>query len=171
MEFSLVVAHDSERGIGRDGRIPWQIRGDMQRFRELTLKSGFTNVVIMGRGTWESLPKKHLEKRINLVVSRTLPKATPQITVCGSLEEAISFSEGIGKFSKLNVSAIGGVSIYAAAMNDLRFQRIYVTEVDGKFNCDKFLSEIPKDYELESRGRWVDECGIKFRYLTYERRK
>lgn len=83
--FQLVVAVDQNMGIGKDGTLPWKIPGDMAYFRELTSKasnSTRSNVVIMGRATWESLPPKFrpLPGRINIVLTRSATGSTPHST-------------------------------------------------------------------------------------------
>ena len=52
--------------IGKDGAIPWHISDDLKRFKALTM--GHT--IVMGRKTWDSLPKKPLPGRTNIVVTR-----------------------------------------------------------------------------------------------------
>ncbi len=77
----IVAAEESTRGIGKNGNLPWRLPTDMSAFQKLTTKfrePGFetaaTNVVIMGRKTWDSIPKKFrpLKNRINIVLSRTM---------------------------------------------------------------------------------------------------
>ncbi len=73
--FSIVVAMDEARGIGRGGGLPWHLPGDLKRFKQVTTHvqdPKKQNAVIMGRRTWESLPDKFrpLPKRLNLVLSR-----------------------------------------------------------------------------------------------------
>ena len=64
--MKLILACDPNGGIGYQNRLPWtNIRGDLPRFKRLT--EG--HPVIMGRNTWDSLPKKPLPNRINIVVT------------------------------------------------------------------------------------------------------
>ncbi|HMH64254.1 MAG TPA: dihydrofolate reductase, partial [Rhizomicrobium sp.] len=65
-EIVLVVAIAQNGVIGKKGAIPWHISEDMKRFKALTI--GHT--VVMGRKTWDSLPRKPLPGRINVVVTR-----------------------------------------------------------------------------------------------------
>src|SRR5437764_15415023 len=65
-EIVLVVAIADNGVIGKDGGIPWHIPEDMKRFKALTL--GHT--IVMGRKTWDSLPRKPLPGRVNVVVTR-----------------------------------------------------------------------------------------------------
>ena len=65
-EIVLVVAIADNGVIGKDGAIPWHISDDLKRFKALTM--GHT--IVMGRKTWDSLPKKPLPGRVNVVVTR-----------------------------------------------------------------------------------------------------
>ena len=73
--FHIVVAANRSMGIGRGGRLPWKLAGDMAHFRTLTQTcraAGKRNAVIMGRRTWESIPAKFrpLAGRLNVVLTR-----------------------------------------------------------------------------------------------------
>lgn len=78
--FQLVVATTLQRGIGRDGTMPWHLPADMAYFKSLTSQvTSFEekrNAVVMGRKTWESIPDKFkpLAKRINVVISGYAPR-------------------------------------------------------------------------------------------------
>ena len=69
--FSVIVAHDAERGIGLNNDLPWKLPQDLQNFKMLTTNSGdwLPPAVLMGSRTWESLPVKPLKDRVNAVVS------------------------------------------------------------------------------------------------------
>ncbi|HCC51951.1 MAG TPA: dihydrofolate reductase, partial [Porphyromonadaceae bacterium] len=64
--ISIIAAIAENRAIGINNDLPWKLPNDMKRFRELT--TGHT--VIMGRKTFESLPKGALPNRTNIVVTR-----------------------------------------------------------------------------------------------------
>ncbi|RKO94270.1 dihydrofolate reductase-like domain-containing protein [Blyttiomyces helicus] len=67
--MSIIVCVEQRYGIGKNGKIPWNIPTDMKYFRKVTIGSGH-NVVIMGRKTWESLSKRPLQGRINIILSK-----------------------------------------------------------------------------------------------------
>jgi len=75
--FKIVVAHDLNRGIGKNNGLPWHIKEDMRYFKKLSTETSNKkkkNVVIMGRKTYESIPEKFrpLEDRINIILSKTM---------------------------------------------------------------------------------------------------
>ena len=69
MDIIIIAAMSENRVIGKDNALPWSLKEDMSRFRELT--RGWP--CVMGRKTWESLPKRPLPGRPNIVISRSLP--------------------------------------------------------------------------------------------------
>jgi dihydrofolate reductase len=73
--FEIVVAATTNGGIGVAGQLPWRLPKEMAKFKEITLtttSSNRSNVVIMGRRTYESIPVKFrpLQGRINIVLTR-----------------------------------------------------------------------------------------------------
>ena len=74
-DFQIVVAATKQRGIGRDGSMPWRLPSDMAYFKRVTTEreddSARQNAVLMGRKTWDSIPAKFrpLRDRINVVIS------------------------------------------------------------------------------------------------------
>lgn len=157
--FSLVVAMDRERGIGRDGDLAWRLPPDMKWFRKVTVGDGGQSV-IMGRRTWDSIPDafRPLPGRQNIVLSRSelagLPEgAEPAV----SLEHALQQAHG-PRF------VIGGGMIYAEALEHPLCRRIYLTEVLGSFACDTFLPRFDASWVKRSilgEGKH-DEIGYRF---------
>ena len=83
MMVSLIVAKSKNNVIGNKGRIPWYIPNDLKRFKELTTN----NVVIMGRKTFESLPKEYrpLPNRVNIILSNDKSYNKNCCIVCDNL--------------------------------------------------------------------------------------
>ena len=67
--LTAIVAMDKNRGIGHDNKLLFRIRPDMQNFKETTITPDRNGIVIMGRKTWESLPKRPLMNRKNVIIS------------------------------------------------------------------------------------------------------
>jgi dihydrofolate reductase len=122
--IALVVAVARNGVIGRDGDLPWRISSDLKRFKQVTLGKP----VVMGRKTWDSLPRKPLPGRVNIVISRTLAEA-PGALVRPDLDEALEAAEAAALADgAAEICIIGGAQIYAAVL--ARASRIYLTEVD-----------------------------------------
>ena len=110
------IAAVSQNGvIGKNGDLPWRISGDLQWFKKITMG----HVLLMGRKTWESLPKA-LPGRENWVLSRTM---SPEegMKVFRSVEEAKEELDGRTLF------IIGGGELYSLALADC--DELYLTEV------------------------------------------
>ena len=69
-EIIIIAAMAENRVIGKDNAMPWSIKGNLAHFKEMTM--GWP--CIMGRKTWESLPKKPLPGRLNIIISKTIYK-------------------------------------------------------------------------------------------------
>ncbi|MCH8489303.1 MAG: dihydrofolate reductase [Oceanicaulis sp.] len=121
--IALVVAVARNGVIGRDGDLPWRISSDLKRFKQVTRGKP----VVMGRKTWDSLPRKPLPGRVNIVISRTLAEA-PGALVRRDLDAALEAAQAAALAdSAAEICIIGGAQIYAAVL--ARASRIYLTEV------------------------------------------
>ncbi|NBP66696.1 MAG: dihydrofolate reductase, partial [Bacteroidetes bacterium] len=137
------VACTEDGGIGINNKIPWTIPQDMKHFKDITTNThnyGFINVVIMGKNTWLSLPKKFkpLSNRINIIISTSLDNDTINgAIVVKSLDEA---HNTINQFSFIeSVFIIGGEGLYREALYNHRYTHIYLTLIHKHYKCDKFF--------------------------------
>lgn len=132
-----VVAMNRDRCIGRDGSIPWRHREDLAFFKRLTVGG----TLVMGRKTWDSLPKKPLPRRDHVVLTRDPAGA-------GSYERTVftdveGLDEALRELSR-PVYVIGGAQVYALLRD--RIDEWYVTEVtDDVPDCDTVLPFDPRD--------------------------
>ena len=110
--------------IGRAGGLPWRLKSDLARFRELTLGKP----VIMGRKTWESLPRRPLPGRTNIILSRDGAFSPPGAVVCEDFSEGLQIArEQAAEDGAAEVCVIGGAALFEIALP--RARRIYLTEV------------------------------------------
>ena len=141
MQFSIMVACTNQGGIGKNGTIPWHLPPDWRYFQRITTASppGKTNAIIMGRKTWESLPKKPLADRLNVVISSTVTcndvPIDRNLRVFSSLEVALEELKGM-PIHKIFV--IGGEKLYQVALEHPYCTHVYVTRVmtPEKIECD-----------------------------------
>ena len=84
----LVAARARNGVIGMKGDLPWRLRGDLQRFKAVTMGKP----CLMGRTTWESLPLRALPGRLNLVLTRDESFEAKGAVVCTSLPEALEMA-------------------------------------------------------------------------------
>ena len=121
--------------IGLGGRLPWRLKSDLAIFKATTLGKP----VIMGRKTWESLPRRPLPGRMNIVVTRDGSYADEPIAkgalICERFDEALQIArEQAEEDGATEVCAIGGADIFALAMPKAR--RLYLTEVEADVEGD-----------------------------------
>lgn len=130
--FSIIVACTyPQGGIGKNNSIPWHIPGELKHFAQVT-KGG---VVIMGRNTWNSLPRKPLPNRVNIIVSTTMQeKDAPNAVICSSLQTALDYVTL--NYSLLPTFVIGGSALYREALLHADCNRVYVTRINQDVDCD-----------------------------------
>jgi len=155
-EIVLVVAIADNGVIGKDGAIPWHISEDMKRFKALTM--GHT--VVMGRKTWDSLPKKPLPGRINVVVTRQKDWQAEGAVTASSLGQATSGTSG-------TVMVIGGAELYERALP--LASRIELTEVHKNFAGDARFALDRKGWHETAREDHVTADGLGYSYVTLTR--
>lgn len=132
----LLACIDADRGLGKNGHLLASVPEDMARFRQLTMGQ----VVIMGRGTMESLPgRQPLQGRVNIVLSRTLPAEDAQgFLLCRSLAELWTL---LGKLALAHPGrvfwCIGGAQVYEELLPYVR--EAYITELTASYAADCHL--------------------------------
>lgn len=136
--FSVIVACSLNGGIGLNNKIPWYIPDELKYFKHITTRcpEGLLNVVIMGKNTWSSLPKKPLSNRINIIVSSTLKMHNLQNNtyIVSSLEDALHLSNQLSNIHKIFV--IGGNKLYNEALHHPQCEKVYVTHILKHIVCD-----------------------------------
>ena len=147
----FVVAVARNGVIGRDGGLPWHISTDLQRFKALTMG----RPVIMGRKTWESLPRRPLPGRRNIVITRQPGFRAEGAAVVASPEEALRLAAAD---RPEEIAVIGGGEIYRQFM--ALVDRIYLTEVDLAIAGDTHFPALP-DTDWVETAREVHPQGPK----------
>lgn len=177
ISFSIIVAIDSKRGIGKAGKLPWDLPGDMKHFKSLTTTTKSLekqNVVIMGRKTWDSIPEKFrpLSDRINLILTRNQnPKLPSDVFFSDSLEKALCLFEKSSHKEKIaDIFIIGGEQIFEVALQMSACKKIYFTQIKKSLDCDTFFPEFKRQFERKTTSAPFQENGISYFFSEYERR-
>lgn len=158
--LALIVAYTRNRVIGNKGQIPWRIKGEQRRFRELTTG----NVVIMGRKSYEEIGHP-LPNRFTVVVSGTARFEADNCTTAASLPEAIAVAEKRQPGKHLYIS--GGAGLYREAIDLV--EKMYITEVDAEIEGDTFFPVFDEDCFTRTVDERV-EGEIPYTYVTYTRK-
>ena len=156
---TLVLAMADNGVIGNKGGLPWHIPDDLRRFKQLTLGKP----CIMGRRTWESLPRKPLRGRTNIVVTRNKGFGAEGAVVVHSLEEALARTHDTPE-----VAIIGGAELFKQAIP--LANRVDLTEVHAEIEGDTRMAAFDRAIWKE-RGRedHVTADGLNYSFVTLER--
>lgn len=153
--IALIVAYSKNRVIGNQGKIPWKIKGEQRRFKELTTG----NVVIMGRHSYEEIGKS-LPNRMTYLVSNTIKIEEENCKTVTSLNEAIKLAEN------KDIYISGGAMLYREALPLV--DKMYITIIDKDIEGDTYFPEFEEnEFEKTYEEEFIGE--VPYRYLTYER--
>ena len=159
----IIVAVGNRGEIGYQNHLLCHLPADLKHFKELT--TGHT--ILMGRKTWDSLPKKPLPNRRNIVISRNKELTLDGAEVFSSPEEALKNIE-VGE----EVFIIGGEQIYQLFVN--KADKIHLTHILADFEADAFFPKIDsKEWELceENPFEKDEKNPYNFIFQTFTRRK
>jgi dihydrofolate reductase len=169
VRIAFVVAAGRNGVIGREGTLPWRISSDLRNFKAMTMGKP----LIMGRKTWESLPKKPLPGRPNIVVTRNRNYAAEGAMVVNDIETALAMANELARRDGVDeIAVIGGGEIFAA-LHD-RADRVYLTEVDLVVPGDTFFPSLNAQAWEETDVRTfprTDKDDAAFRVRVFKRRK
>lgn len=154
--------------IGRNGQLPWRLSTDMAHFKALTMGKP----VIMGRKTWDSLPRKPLPGRTNIVLSRDGSFDPKDAIRCENFSEAVQIArEQAAEDGASEVCVIGGADLFALALPKAR--RIHLTEVEADVEGDVRFPPLDES-EWREVAREAHPAGERdehpFVFRTLERR-
>lgn len=154
--IALIVAFAKDQVIGNKGCIPWKIKGEQKRFKELTTG----NVVIMGRRSYEEIGKP-LPNRSTIVISSTKNYDGENCMTAKSVAEAIEMA------GERDIYISGGARVYEEALPLV--EKMYITEVDLEVDGDTYFPPFDKEQfikEIDERF----EGEIPYTYVTYTRK-
>jgi dihydrofolate reductase len=146
-----IVAAIGRRGeLGRDNSLLFRLKADMANFRKVTGKTP----LIMGRKTWDSLPKRPMPGRPNIIATRNLDFLAPGAFVFSSLPPALAAARAMAAETGINeVAIIGGAAIFEAGLEVAT--HITLTEVDAERDAHVFFPAF-------DRTLWCETSAVKF---------
>ena len=157
--INIIAAVARNRAIGYENKLLYWLPNDLKRFKSLT--TGHT--IIMGRRTFESLPKGALTNRRNIVIIRSVKELT-NCDCYSSLEEALAHCA-----KDEDVYIIGGGSIYNQAIEFA--DKLYLTEIDDTpKNADTYFPEYENWIEEKRESHDIDDKhGFRYAFVDYKR--
>lgn len=164
--MNFIVAADLDYGIAKNGDLLARLPEDLRFFKEKT----WGNVIVMGRKTLESLPKrKPLPQRTNLILTRDRNyRCEGAIVLCSKAEVLEWIRENHIPTEKVFIS--GGAEIYQLFMPDCTVG--YLTRINHRFGADRFIENIgqSKEWVETDRSEIRRENGYEYEWITYHRR-
>ncbi len=161
--ISIIVAIAEDNGIGYKNDLLWHLPEDLKRFKKLTLGK----TVVMGKKTWESLPKRPLQGRKNVIITDDRNDIFENCIAAFSIEDAINKCQGDDE-----VFIIGGGSIYRQFMTYA--DRLYITHIHRKAPADIYFPEIdPGIWEPVEKEENPESMvnSVPYTYVIYERKR
>tara|TARA_Y100000768_G_scaffold337240_1_gene279288 strand:+ start:3462 stop:3944 length:483 start_codon:yes stop_codon:yes gene_type:complete len=158
MKIKIIAALSSNYIIGDRGKIPWFIKGELKRFREITINHN----VVMGRKTFDSIGNI-LDSRKNIIISNNQSLKIDNAEVVSSFDSAINACD-----TDKDIFIIGGSKIYEAALS--RSQYLLLTMIDREFEGDAYFPKFDKsDWKLVNEEKKYDNDNkFSYSYLTYK---
>lgn len=162
----IIATVDNNNGIGKNGKLPWNLKKDSEHFEEITTNTKNPekrNMVIMGRVTWESIPEniRPLPNKMNVVLSRKPNFTANGATIAGSLDEAIALAGDDVE----TVFAIGGMDVYTEVISREDLAGIYLTRIDNEYDVDAYFPGIPGKFSDITPLGSDEEDGVDMLYL------
>ena len=167
MRISMIVAVAENGVIGKDNDLPWRLSSDLKYFKQVT--GG--KPVLMGRKTWESLPRRPLPNRPNIVITRDTTYEADGAHVVASVEDAIAKARALLSTGEGDEAVImGGAQIYKAgyAFAD----RLYYTQVHANVEGDTYFDEVDlSEWREVSRDRQAagEKDSSDYSLIVYDR--
>jgi dihydrofolate reductase len=159
-KLTLIAALSENNALGKDNQLIWHLSEDLKRFKKLT--NG--HAIIMGRKTFESLPKA-LPNRKNIILTQNTSYKAQDAWVVHSIEEALKLTSDDNQ-----PFIIGGGQIYQLFLPLVK--RIELTRVHHHFEADTFFPELDlKNWQLihEAHHYQTTDQPYNYSYLTYQK--
>ncbi len=160
LKIALIAAIGLNHEIGFDNKLPWYSPSDLKNFKEITQNG----IIIMGRKTFDSLPKL-LPNRKHIVISRNeLQSHTPKVSYYNTIEKALADCRNNAGVERVFI--IGGSAIYKEVIDKDLINELYITSMNWTGKADKFfpkidisswdmISQIKREATPEDPLQWV----------------
>lgn len=157
MKLIIIVAHDPNLVIGKDGSLPWHYSEDLKFFKRTTMGAP----LLMGRVVFEELNEKPLPGRENVVLSRS--KSYDHVKTFESIGDALNYLSDWD-----DVFVIGGGEIYKQMIDIV--DELVITEIKKEYEGDTYLVDYREDIGTVWKEVWREEYE-EFSFVRYERQK
>ena len=168
VRISHIVAMANNRVIGYQNQLPWYIKGELAWFK----KNSLHKPVIMGRKTWESLPKKPLPERDNIILTKNRDYKAKGALICHSWQAAYELAQ---KKAQDEITIIGGSELFIYSLPFIN--KLYLTHIDAEPQGDAFYPDIDLsqwNMTYQAKGPYAEASsqypqGYGCHFYIYER--
>lgn len=172
MNFKIIAAIEKNNGIGFANKLPWSLPNELKHFQQTTkhvADINKRNAVIMGRLTWESINKRPLNNRLNVIISKSNIGLLPN-----NVLQFVELTYALDSLKQMNdienVFVIGGEQLYKLAVNHSNCDSMIITHIKKSFKCDKFFPQIDGNkFIIDSVSNIQQENDIKYEIVKYKR--
>ncbi|XP_042268074.1 zgc:153031 [Thunnus thynnus] len=178
----LIAAVCNDRGIGKDGKLPWDLPSEFQYFLNTITRvsrPGKMNMMVWGRLCWYSHPENFfpLANALHVVLSKTLNTVPDHAHfLCQDFESAIRLAAQHPLADLVEtIWIIGGTRVYQDALKHPWCDLVYLTDVMADFDCDVFFPEFDRGlFKVQERFPGVpseiqEENGIKYKFQVFKK--
>ena len=162
-KISIIAAVADNYAIGKSNNLPWHLPADLKHFRQLTTG----HAVVMGKRTFESLPKGPLPNRKNIVLTSIMSEGVNEgYFEADSLEDAIFLCE-----HETQVFIIGGATVYKQCIDKVDY--MYITWIHKEFSADTFFPVIDLEQWEEVKRKDFDPDDVNqypYSFVEYKRK-
>lgn len=165
LKGTILVAMDRNRGIGQNGQLLCHLPKDLKLFRKITL----SQVVIMGRKTWESLPNRYLDQRHNIVITSQEDLGDSRLILAKDPIQAILRANSIIQSSQNPsqlIFVIGGEKVYRQMIAEDLVDQVVITHILEDFTCDTYFPTLDDKWYARHVSYDYDN-GYKLKRLIY----
>lgn len=163
--LKLIVCCDKNYGIGINNELPWNIKSEMNIFKQKTIGNK-NNCIFVGKNTYLSIPYKFrpLKERMNYVIT------TDKTLINNNNVEYININN-ISEILKKNYDEywiIGGESFYNYMLKNYKIEEIHITIIDKDYNCNKFFNFKKEDYYLLKEDKNLKDNYSHYIYKRHQ---
>ncbi|KAI3371539.1 hypothetical protein L3Q82_024121 [Scortum barcoo] len=190
----LIAAVCNDRGIGKDGRLPWHLPSEFQYFLNKVTgvsRPGKMNMVVWGKLCWYSNPGNMfpVANVLHVVLSRTLNTVPDHAHfLCQDFESAIRLATEPPLADLIEtIWIVGGTQVYKAGLNHPWCDLVYLTDIMADFDCNVFFPEFDRKlFKVQERYVFIspsdhysrfpgvpsgiqEENGIKYKFQVFKK--
>lgn len=163
--INLIVAIDSNNGMGNEGKLLYHLPKDLKRFKEYTQGQ----IIIMGRKTFESLPIKPLPNRESIIITRDKEYSFKGCNIVNDIENAVICARKLATDKGIQeIFVIGGAEIYKQFLEKKLIDRAFITYIEASLKADTFFPDLGNDFK-EVNVLKENDNGYETRFCVFER--